>query len=157
MPTRRHPHGGSSQQSGSQDNHACGCQAVCLQLPQCLLTGSTYTVVMTSGGSSARASQPSSPRWGCVDTPGSLCHVKSPVFLEIHKNCSPGWCGPADRAPACEPKDFWFDSQSGHMPALWARTQLGASERHPTGESPAHWCFLPSLSPFLSLSLKVNK
>ena len=35
----------------------------------------------------------------------------------------------------CESKGCWFDSQSGHMPALWAS---------------------PSLSPSIPLSLKIN-
>ena len=43
----------------------------------------------------------------------------SPPLL---KTDSPGWCGSVDRAPACGPKDRWFDSQSGHMPGLWARS-----------------------------------
>ena len=38
---------------------------------------------------------------------------------------SPGWCGSVDRAPACELKGHWFDSQSGHMPGLRARSPVG--------------------------------
>ena len=34
---------------------------------------------------------------------------------------SPGWCGSLDWVPACKPKGHWFNSQSGHMPGLWAR------------------------------------
>ena len=38
---------------------------------------------------------------------------------------SPGWCGPVDGVPACKLKSCWFDSQSGHMPGLWARSPVG--------------------------------
>ena len=34
---------------------------------------------------------------------------------------------------------------------------LGACDRQPVDVSLAHWCFSPSLSPFLPFSLKVNK
>ena len=66
------------------------------------------------------------------------------------KSC-PGWCGSVDWVPACEPKGCWFDSQSGHMPGLWARSPVGG-----TWEATMHWCFSPSLSPSLPLSLKIN-
>ena len=32
---------------------------------------------------------------------------------------------------AFEPKGQWLDSQSGHMPGLWARSPAGVSERQP--------------------------
>ena len=34
-------------------------------------------------------------------------------------------CGSVDRAVACEAKGHWFDSQSGHMPGLQARSTVG--------------------------------
>ena len=37
----------------------------------------------------------------------------------------PGWCGSVDWVPACKPEGHWFDSQSGHMPELQARSPLG--------------------------------
>ena len=49
-------------------------------------------------------------------------------------------------------KGLRFDSQSGHMPGLWARSPVGG-----TWEAMTHWCFSPSLSPSLLLSLKINK
>ena len=55
---------------------------------------------------------------------------------------SPGWCGSVDWVQACEPKGRWFDSQSGHMPGLQARSPVGG-----TKEATTHWCFSPSLSP----------
>ena len=48
-------------------------------------------------------------------------------------------------------KGHWFNSQSGHMPGLWARSSVGG-----TREATTHWCFPPSLSPSF-LSLKLNK
>ena len=40
----------------------------------------------------------------------------------------------------------------GHMPELLARSPVGG-----TGEATTQWCFSPSLSPTLPLSLKINK
>ena len=70
------------------------------------------------------------------------------------KNCllSPGWCGSVDWVPACEPKGYRFDSQSGHMPGLWARSPVGGAR-----EATTHWCLSLSPSPSLPLSLKINK
>ena len=53
---------------------------------------------------------------------------------------SPGWCGSVDWAPACEAKGHQFDSQSGHMSGLQARSLTRG-----TWEATAHWCFSPSL------------
>ena len=36
------------------------------------------------------------------------------------------WCGSVDWAPACEPKVCWFNSHSGHMPGLQARSPSGS-------------------------------
>ena len=63
----------------------------------------------------------------------------------------PSWWGSEDWAPACEPKGHWFNSQSGHMPGLWARSPVGGAREETT-----HWCFSPSLSPSLSLHWKIN-
>ena len=40
---------------------------------------------------------------------------------------NPGWCGSMDWVPACEPKGCQFDSQSGHMPGLQARSPAGGA------------------------------
>ena len=64
----------------------------------------------------------------------------------------PGWHSSVDWVRACEPKSCQLDSQSGHMPGLQARSPVGG-----TGDTTTHWCFTPSLSPSLPLSLKVNK
>ena len=53
----------------------------------------------------------------------------------------PGWCDSVDWVLTCEPKGHWFDSQSGHMPGLWARSPVGG-----TREATTHWCFSPSFS-----------
>ena len=64
----------------------------------------------------------------------------------------PSCCGSVDWAPACEPKGPWFDSQSGHIPGLQARSPWwGVHERQP------HWCFFPSLLPPISLPSPLSK
>ena len=45
-----------------------------------------------------------------------------------------------------------FGSRYGHMPGLRARSLVGG-----TWEEDTHWCFFPSLSPSLPLSLKIKK
>ena len=44
----------------------------------------------------------------------------------------PGWCGSMDSVLAPEPKGCWFDSQSGHMPGLQARTPVGGAQEATT-------------------------
>ena len=39
----------------------------------------------------------------------------------------PGWCGSVDSVPACKPAGHQFDSQSGHMPGLQARSPVGVT------------------------------
>ena len=52
--------------------------------------------------------------------------LKSNICTLILKYCScPGWCGSVDWVPACEPKGCQFNSQSGHMPRLQARSPVG--------------------------------
>ena len=63
----------------------------------------------------------------------------------------PGWCGSMDRVLVCKPKGHWFDSQSGNMPGLGARSPVWI-----VWEATIHWCFSPFLSPSLPLSLKIN-
>ena len=65
---------------------------------------------------------------------------------------SPGWGGSVYWVRACEPKSRWFNSQSGHMPGLQARSQMRNAQ-----EATTHWCFSSALSPALPLSLKINK
>ena len=67
---------------------------------------------------------------------------------------SPGWCGSMDWALACKLKGCWFNSQSGHMPGLWARCPVGG-----TWEATTYWCFSfsPSLSASLPRCLQLNK
>ena len=47
---------------------------------------------------------------------------------------------------------FQCNSQWGHMSGLQARSPVGGVH-----EATTHWCFSPSLSPFLPLSLEINK
>ena len=73
------------------------------------------------------------------------------LFFEIRINQGcPGWCGAVGWMPACELKGHWFDSQSGHMPGLQARSPVGGAR-----EATTCWCFFPSLPSFPSL--KINK
>ena len=52
-----------------------------------------------------------------------------------------GWWGSVDWVLACKARGCQFDSQSGHMPGLWARSLVGGTHKATT-----HWCFSPSLS-----------
>ena len=52
---------------------------------------------------------------------------------------SPGWCGSVDWVPVCEPKGCQFDSQSGHMLGLQARSTGGG-----VWQATTHWYFSPS-------------
>ena len=56
----------------------------------------------------------------------------------------PGWCGSVDSMPACEPKGHWFNSWSGQVPGLQARSPLGGVWEE-TSHSISH------ISMFLSL------
>ena len=67
-------------------------------------------------------------------------------FLNVFLIFSPGWCSSVDWAPACESKGHWFNSQSGHMPGLWAKTPVGG-----VLEATTHWCFSSTLSLFPSV------
>ena len=50
------------------------------------------------------------------------------LLLNKEYKDSLGWCGSGDWAPACEPKGHQFNSQSGHMPVLWARSPVGGMQ-----------------------------
>ena len=41
---------------------------------------------------------------------------------------SPGWCGSVDGVPAYKPKGCRFNSQSGHVPGLLARSPVGDAQ-----------------------------
>ena len=64
---------------------------------------------------------------------------------------APGWCGPVDWVPVREPKGHWFDSQSGHMPELQARSPIESVQEAIFSCTSV---FSPPLSPSLPLSLK---
>ena len=100
-----------------------------------------------------RFSQLSSHRLRKFPTIPSLLKVCF-FFLFKYQECmlGPSWCGSVDWASACEPKGCWFDSQSGHMPVLRARSPVGGAQ-----EATTHWCFSPLLSFSCPLSLKINK
>ena len=69
-------------------------------------------------------------QYNTVSTSNKRCWTASEF-----KN-SPGWYDSVDWVPACEPKGHQFDSQSGHMPGLWARSPVRGS-----WEATTHWCF----------------
>ena len=75
------------------------------------------------------------------------------LFVCFLNMCShPGWCGSVDWVLGCKPKGHRFHSQSGCMPGLRARSLEGG-----TWEATTQWCFSPSLSPYLTLCLEINK
>lgn len=70
----------------------------------------------------------------------------SPVWCGLVSHLSSGWCGLVDWASACKRKGWWFDSKSGHMPGLCARSPVrGVREAKDS-------CFCPFLSLFFPLS-----
>ena len=56
-------------------------------------------------------------------TPG---RAKCSLYMTL---LSPGWCSSVGWTQACEEKGCKFDSQSGHMPGLWARSPVGGHMR----------------------------
>ena len=78
--------------------------------------------------------------------------IISMLIIALQEQLCPGWCGSVDWAPAYKPKGRQFDSQSGHMPGLWAMSLVGGAQGATT-----HWWFSPSLSPSLPLCWKINK
>ena len=74
------------------------------------------------------------------------------------RHTSPGWCGSVDWVPAFKPKGHQFDSQSGHMPGLQARSPVrGVWEATNQCFSRTSMYINVSLSPFLPPPLKINK
>ena len=63
----------------------------------------------------------------------------------------PDWRGSMGLPLSWEQKDHWLDSQSGHRPGFQARSLVGGIHKATDG------CFSSSLSPSLSLCLKINK
>ena len=61
-------------------------------------------------------------------------------ILKISKSALAG-VAQQNWVPACESRGHQFDSQSGHVPRLQARSQVGD-----TWEATTHWCFTPSFS-----------
>ena len=86
---------------------------------------------------------PISCAWHCTGNKG----MNGKLFLS-----RPGWCGSVDWVLACEPKGCWFNSWSGHMPALQARSTSGGVQRI------SRLMFLSlSFSSPLPLYLNINK
>ena len=69
---------------------------------------------------------------------------------------SPGCCGSEDSVLVCETKGCWFDSQSGHMPGLQARSPMGGAQEA-TDQCFSHTLMFLSLSFSLPPPLSKNK
>ena len=80
-----------------------------------------------------------SRKWGLRAL--SAEHLRGYV-LKTLKSVS-GWCGSVDWAPAYKPKGHRFDSQSGHLPGLQARSLIGGAWEATTHHSLLSFC-LPS-------------
>ena len=79
-------------------------------------------------------------------------HLHQNLSQSFYLKRSPAWCVSVDWVLAYEPKGCLFNSQSGHVPGLQPRSPVGGTQ-----EATTHWCFSPSLSPSLLLSLKISK
>ena len=89
--------------------------------------------------------------WGHV-----LSIWQLPKVWPKKKANSPGWCSSVDWASVCKPKGRWFNSQSGHMPGLWARSPVrGMWEA--TNQCISHTLKFSSLSFSLPPLLSKNK
>ena len=79
------------------------------------------------------------------------------VYLKLsEEKICPGWCGSVDQALAWEPKGRRFDSQSVHMPGLWARSPVRDVWEVIDGHF-SHTSMFLSLSFSLSSPLSKNK
>ena len=80
----------------------------------------------------------------------SICCLRR--MKELNKNVLLALAGVShwiEWVPACEPKGCRFNSQSGHMPELWARSPVGGVQEA------TYRCFSPSFS--LPSPLSKNK
>ena len=76
------------------------------------------------------------------------CH--SICLLSKVSSFSVDWCGSVDWVAFCKPKGCQFDSQSGYLPGLQARSPVGGVQEA------TNRLFSPSLSPTLPLTLKIK-
>ena len=77
--------------------------------------------------------------WGLLNREVNWKNISGWMFVRSNTwDCS-GWCGSVDWGQAWEQKGCWFDSRSGHMPGLQARSPVGGVR-----EATTHWCFSPS-------------
>ena len=60
----------------------------------------------------------------CCGVMDEILGEKQDFRLKVTKY-RPGCCSSVDLAHACEAKGVWFNSQSGNMPALQARSSVG--------------------------------
>ena len=73
----------------------------------------------------------------------SLLNIFAILFMYFSTTySSPGCCGSVDWALASKTKGHHFDSQSRHMPGLWARSPVGSM-----WEATTQWFSLPPLPP----------
>ena len=69
---------------------------------------------------------------------------------------SPDWCGSVGWSSSHKLKGCWFDSQSGHMPGLQARSLVGGVQEA-TNQCFSFILMFLSLFFFLPSPLKINK
>ena len=81
-----------------------------------------------------------------LSTPSSHPLISDTHLYKFSIPC-PSHCGSVRWSLPCKPKSHGFDSQSGHMPGLRARSWVGGVQEE------VNWCFSPSLSPFPSLKV----
>ena len=107
-----------------------------------------FVFVLLSVVQGGRMYLPMPPSWPEVLKYNSIKFYTKPKNVKG----SPDWCGSVDWVLACKPKGCWFNSHSGHMPGLQARSTIGGMQ-----EATTHWCVCPSLSLSLPLCVKINK
>ena len=84
--------------------------------------------------------------WECRQVQPLESSMEFPQKTKNGTACPGSW-GSVDSVSACKTKGHWFDSQSGHMPGLWARSPVEC-----TWKATTHDVFLPLfLPPFPTL------
>ena len=72
-----------------------------------------------------KASGSSACPWLATVYPNDPSSIPSYLIHVFKSAGGSGWCGSVDSVQVCEPKGCRFNSQSNHMPGLWARSPAG--------------------------------
>ena len=114
------------------------------------LSHNTYIIHLTSSHSISISSSPIITRIRVITGQWDVLRKKKrpySTFITTYCYNCPDLCGSVDWVLACKPKGRWFDSQSEHLPGMWARSPVEGM-----WEATTHWYFSPSfLLPFPSL------